>query len=156
VPQNIQDAVDKAKSTLADANKKFPSISTAPKAQTPVAKAAAQPSTGLGDSTIGPSLKAKQQNIQDYSNSLPKMHTGGDVPKTGDYKLQKGEHVSPARSSEYRKVFEQRGAAGKHKWGGQPSHPQSNENGGNSPAPKGEEKHDEPKAKKGIKDNVNS
>lgn len=126
MPQAISSAVDKAKSTLGEAT---------PKAQTPVAKATSVPA---------------------YSASLPKMHIGGDVPKTGDYKLQKGEHVSPARSSEYRKVFEQRGAAGKHKWGGQPSHPQSNENGGNSPAPKGEEKHDEPKAKKGIKDNVNS
>ena len=41
------------------------------------------------------------------------------VPETGAYGLTKGETVLPAkRASEYRKVFESRGAAGKHKWSG--------------------------------------
>ena len=44
---------------------------------------------------------------------------GGKVPETGAYKLHKDEQVVPAaRASEYRKVFSQRGAEGKHKWGG--------------------------------------
>jgi hypothetical protein len=43
---------------------------------------------------------------------------GGTVPKTGPYKLHKGEEVLPkGRASEYRKLFEQRGKDGKHKWG---------------------------------------
>jgi hypothetical protein len=36
------------------------------------------------------------------------MHAGGDVPKTGAYKLKKGEKVIPAakgRDSEYRRTY---------------------------------------------------
>jgi hypothetical protein len=44
---------------------------------------------------------------------------GGEVPETGDFQLHKGEEVLPAkRASEYRTAFTQRGAAGKHKYGG--------------------------------------
>lgn len=157
MPQNdaISKAVSSAKSTLDKANKSFPSPK--PQATTPVAmaKPMAKPQGSMfSDPTIGPSLGAKAANIKQYSDALPKMHTGGEVPKTGDYRLKQGEEVIPAgRASEYRKVFVQRGAAGKHKYG---SHPQSHEDGGNSPAPKGEEKHAQPKAHKGIADNVNS
>jgi hypothetical protein len=43
---------------------------------------------------------------------------GGKVPETGAYQLHKDEQVVPAgRASEYRKVFSQRGAEGKHKFG---------------------------------------
>ncbi len=160
MPQNdaVSKAVSSAKGALNKANSTFPSPAK-PAATTPVAKA--KPNTAaspvLGDSTLGPSLKARQANVDQYIQALPQMHDGGTVDKTGPVVLHKGEEVIPAgRASEYRKVFAQRGKEGKHKWGGVPAHAQSNEDGGNSPAPKGEEKHDEPKAHKGVKNNVNS
>ena len=160
----ISKATSEAKKTLDEASKKFPS--TKPVAQTPVAKAkpaVSRPSISLGDPTTAPGIKVKQDNIKQYNQanpdqpiqSFPKMHDGGEVPKDGVYQLQKGEQVIPARdgsgnpeatsegrNSEYRKVYVARR--------------QTKGKGGNSPAPKGEEKHDQPKAKKGIAANVNS
>ena len=51
---------------------------------------------------------------------LGSFKKGGTVPETGNYKLHEGEEVVPnnGRASEYRKVFESRGASGKHKWSG--------------------------------------
>jgi hypothetical protein len=75
--------------------------------------------------------------------SMPIMHDGGVVKEDGPHYLQAGEKVIPAsgRQSEYRKVFEARGAAGKHKWGGvtkpTPAKEQTRQGGGNEPA-KGE------------------
>jgi hypothetical protein len=143
MPQNpaIDKAVASAKSTLADANRRFPPAKA--KAMTPVAKAAAAPTSRpapLGDASVGPSLQAKQANVQAYSDALPKLHTGGEVPKTGDYKLQAGETVVPAsgRQSEYRKVYVARR--------------QKRDGGGNAPVKQTPEKHDQKKAHEGTSD----
>ena len=136
----MPDALSDAKATLAGANKKFPSPAKPAAAKPAVAKPAAKPST-MGDPTLAPSIKAKQDNINQYQQNAPKMHTGGVVPKTGVYTLQQGETVTPAasRQSEYRKVYIAR--------------KQKNDVGGNSPAPQGnEEKHDQTKAAKGTEE----
>ena len=96
MPQTINDKVNAAKAALTSAIAKFPS---APKPATaPITKppAPAKPSA-LGDSTIAPSLKAKQDNINTYMNATPKMHKGGVVPEDGIYNMKKGEHVLTAR-----------------------------------------------------------
>ena len=124
------DAISTAKAALSGA-KSFsksvdPSGSTAKKAtpNTAAPAAAAQKSAP----TISDELKAKQANINEYSASLPKMHTGGDITKDGDYKLLAGEKVIPAsgRQSEYRKVFIQR---------------QQRDKGGNQPVSASKEEH---------------
>jgi len=77
--------------------------------------------------TQGPGAPpAKAQTTQPATNGgglvgavKGSFHDGGKVPSTGAYQLHKDEQVIPAgRASEYRKVFAQRGAEGKHKWGG--------------------------------------
>jgi hypothetical protein len=56
---------------------------------------------------------AKQQIMGSFKK-------GGEVPKTGNYKLHEGEQVVPndGRAYEYRKIFKSRGESGKHKWSG--------------------------------------
>jgi hypothetical protein len=97
MPQNnINDKVNAAKSALQKANSKFTS---APKSTpAPVVKSPVSVKTpALGDPTIGPSLKAKNDNINTYINNTPKMHKGGEVPENGIYNMKKGEHVLTAK-----------------------------------------------------------
>ena len=93
---------------------------------------------------LGAELGAKAANIKQASDAgvldnLPKMHTGGVIPKDGPYMMQKGEKVIPAsgRQSEYREAFEERGRQGLHKYG-QSAHEVTRQVGGNTPA-KGEQ-----------------
>ncbi len=99
-----------------------------------------------GGASLAKELKAKADNVDAYSASLPKMHEGGTVPKDWDYKLLAGEHVTPApkkaegRDSEYRRVFMARGAAGLHNFGTKAApeaKEQTRQDGGNTPV-KGE------------------
>jgi len=91
------------------------------------------------EASLGAELGAKAANIKEYSDALPKMHTGGTVERDGDYKLQMGEKVIPAagRQSEYRKAFEERGRQGLHKYG-ESAKEMTRQVGGNTPA-KGEQ-----------------
>lgn len=144
----IANAVAKAKSTLARANKDFPSSmapeSTRAKSQTLVAKA--RPISNQGsDNTEGMAGSLKFRADQEKAlGMLPKMHKGGKVPgKPGEevpIMAEAGETVIPAdkaqRQSEYRKVY----LARRQKRG----------EGGNSPAEG--EKHDQKKATKGLAD----
>lgn len=114
--------------------------STAMPAKTGSMQMAAKPAAGLGAE-----LGAKAANIKEAADAgvlsnLPKMHTGGVIPKDGPYMMQKGEKVIPAsgRQSEYRTVFEERGRQGLHKYG-ESAHEVTRQVGGNTPA-KGEEK----------------
>jgi hypothetical protein len=133
MPQQAPDPLATAKNVLAGANKfeksADPMGTQKPKVSAPVVekpKVAAAP-------TLGDELGSKAQNIKQYSDNLPKMHTGGTVPKDGDYKLQMGEKVIPAsgRQSEYRKAFEERGRQGLHKYG-EPAHEVTRQVGGNT------------------------
>ena len=95
MPQN--DAVSKAlagaKATLKNANTAFPS------AKAPVSSQAAAPAPKPAAPapkpapTTGDELKAKQDNVNTYLKSIPKMHVGGPVTEDGPYQLKAGEHV---------------------------------------------------------------
>jgi hypothetical protein len=123
-------------------------IAKAAKAITAGTDAAAQHSGSVADTNrqVGAEEGAKYG-----MKSMPIMHDGGVVKEDGPHYLQKGETVIPAsgRQSEYRKAFEARGAAGKHKYGtgaGSNTTPpaakeQTRQGGGNEPV-KGE-KHGE-------------
>lgn len=123
-----------AKATLAGAKRAFPSAQTTPAAPAKTAAPAAKAAPTLTDE-----LKSKQDNVMEYKNTLPKMHTGGVVPgKEGQevpIMAKAGETVIPAgRKSEYRQVYDKRAAAKK----------QTRQGGGNTPVVG--EKHDQPKA----------
>ena len=99
MPQSINSKLGAAKTALNHANATFPHMSkpaTAPVTKPPVQ---AKPST-MGDPTIGPSLKAKNDNINTYINNTPKMHSGGEVPEDGIYNMKKGEHVLTAKQKQ--------------------------------------------------------
>ena len=96
MPQTINDKLASAKSALTSAKGKFPAAPKPAPAPITTPPAPAKPSA-LGDSTIAPSLKAKQDNINTYMNATPKMHKGGVVPEDGIYNMKKGEHVLTAR-----------------------------------------------------------
>lgn len=146
--QNLQkgDPLSGAKGVLAgaDAFEKSADPTGAQKPK-PTAKpivSGAKPVTHTGG--LGAELGAKAANIHEAANAgvfkdLPKMHTGGVIPKDGPYMMQKGEKVIPAsgRQSEYRTAFEERGRQGLHKYG-QSAKEQTRQVGGNTPA-KGEE-----------------
>ncbi len=102
MPQNTESILSKAKSTLRDANRKFPSAKPAASAveKKPASVTPSPKPSALGDSTIGPSLKAKQDNINAYMNGTPKMHTGGEVPEDGVYRMKAGEHVLTAKQKQ--------------------------------------------------------
>jgi hypothetical protein len=91
--QDTNSKVAAAKSALARAKAAgFPSM---PKVAPVAIKAAPapKPASGGGDPTVGASLKAKSDNVNEYLNSLPKMHKGGPVLADGAYQLKAGEHV---------------------------------------------------------------
>ena len=77
-------------------------------------------STAKGASYQNQPGQAQEPAAGSVATVLGGAKTGMDkVPKTGAYGLTKGETVLPEKqASAYRKVFESRGAAGKHKWGG--------------------------------------
>ena len=135
------DPLATAKNVLAGANKfeksADPTGAQKPKPATIPSAPAAKPTSDA--TNLGAELGAKAANVKQYSDNLPKMHTGGDVPADGDYKLLMGEKVIPAsgRQSEYRKAFEERGRQGLHKYG-QSAKEQTRQVGGNTPV-KGEE-----------------
>jgi hypothetical protein len=143
----IAEKVAKAKSVLHGAEGKFPGamasasgVTPAGARVTPVAKVTPpKPRTEGEDTAAG--LKAVQDNVNQYQQAnAPKMHTGGTVPKTGIYTLEKGEEVIPkGRASEYRKVFLNR------KTKTADAKPQTRQDGGNTPV-KGES-HDSGKKK---------
>ena len=132
-PAPKSDPLASAKNVLAGANKLEKSAdplgTQKPKVATPVVS---QPKVASAP-TLGDELGSKANNIKQYSDNLPKMHTGGTVPKDGDYKLQMGEKVIPAagRQSEYRKAFEERGRQGLHKFG-ESAHEVTRQVGGNT------------------------
>lgn len=111
----------------------------------PTVPAPAKAAPGLGSE-----LGEKAKNITDYTKANPPtMHKGGIVPgKKGEDVLvnaQAGEKIIPAkdvksegRQSEYRKVYIARR--------------QARSGGGNKPVTETPEKHDHPKAEKGIKE----
>jgi hypothetical protein len=88
-----QDAVSNAKAVLAHANQKFPS--PAPKPAAPVAKPTAKAAP-----TVGDELKSKSDNVNQYIQSLPKMHKGGEIPEDGAYQMKAGEHVLTAAEAQ--------------------------------------------------------
>lgn len=108
----IDKALSGAKAALAKANKDFPSPKKAPVVTAkpaPVADAAAKGAAP----NLGSELRAKQDNVDQYTNA-PKMHEGGIVPgKKGEEVpiiAKAGETVVPpveqkGRASEYRNVF---------------------------------------------------
>ena len=86
----VSKAVSSAKGALAHAQSKgFPSLSKS--APAPVAKPAATAAP-----TIGDELKSKSDNVNQYINSIPKMHNGGPVIGDGPRMLKDGEHVLTA------------------------------------------------------------
>jgi hypothetical protein len=127
------DPLASAKSALAKANKDFPS-SMANGAGAPSAAKAPQAKPAIAKPTpnVGNELKAKQDNVNQFVASLPKMHQGGKVPADGPYNLKEGETVVPAdktgRNSEYRKVYINR------KTKTTDAKPQTRQEGGNKPA----------------------
>lgn len=135
----IQAKVSTAKKVLAGANafekSADPTGALKPKPITTTSPTPAAPKAP----TLADELRYKRQNVEQYHNALPKMHTGGVVPKDGDYTLKKGEKVIPAsgRQSEYREAFEERGRQGLHKYG-QSAKQVTRQVGGNTPV-KGEE-----------------
>jgi len=154
------DPVSTAKNILSNANKAFPSSMAkaagsttgvnAPK-PTNTAKAGGDGMMATANKGIAEAAKHsgsvadtnRQVGQEEMDKTMPVMHDGGVVKQDGPHYLQAGETVIPAsgRQSEYRKVFEARGAAGKHKWGGNtkptPAKEQTRQDGGNTPA-KGE------------------
>ena len=147
------DPLATAKNVLAGADK-FEKSADPTGAQKPKAapmrglgESGSKPSVGQGlnkPAGLGAELGAKAANIKQASDAgvldnLPKMHTGGVIPKDGPYMMQKGEKVIPAsgRQSEYRTAFEERGRQGLHKYG-QSAKEQTRQVGGNTPA-KGEQ-----------------
>jgi hypothetical protein len=137
------DPLASAKNVLASANKfeksADPTGVQKPKAAAPAPASMPAAKPAVNEPGLGAELRSKAQNIREYSDNLPKMHTGGMVEEDGDYKLQMGEKVIPAsgRQSEYRKAFEERGRQGLHKYG-QSAKEQTRQVGGNTPV-KGEE-----------------
>lgn len=111
MPNGIQDKVNTAKSVLAGANKKFPSPVAAP-APAPIAKSMgvrpptrpsggpslldAKPQTGKEASDIASGLKWNAEQSRAAGSTLGQFKDGGKVPKTGKYKLHKGETVLTA------------------------------------------------------------
>lgn len=102
---SINDKVAKAKSTLSNASRDFPSAPKAAPAATPSrsgmissmmnkVKSNVQESKG-----VSAELGAKAQNISDYSNAVPKMHKGGRVMADGIYNMKAGEHVLTAKEA---------------------------------------------------------
>jgi hypothetical protein len=138
----MADALSAAKGALASAEKKFPGAMAAASGVKPAGerrvqpKAQAAPPKKDSDDT-GAGLQAISDNESEYLKATkgqepPKMHTGGTVPSTGVYTLQKGEIVVPnSRTSEYRKVYLNR----KNKT--VDAKPQTRQDGGNTPV-KGE------------------
>lgn len=142
----VKSATDTARNVLAGAEKKFPGSMASAAGVTPAGQRGQKPAAPMtpkptgdglsnGGSGIGKELAAKSAEVQQYSDSLPKMHTGGDVTEDGDYKLQRGEKVIPAvgRHSEYRDVFLARGKAGLHKYNAAtPAKDVTRQDGGNT------------------------
>lgn len=141
----IDKALVGAKSTLAASERRFPSaMARGAGAGRPTAPIRTAPVTS--SAAAGGRALTRQQNVQAVGDvmksagmtgagTIGAMHEGGKVPKTGPYRLEKGEVVIPAdktkgRGSEYRKVFVARR--------------QTRQGGGNTPV-KGE-KHDSKKA----------
>jgi uncharacterized phage infection (PIP) family protein YhgE len=89
MPQNdaITKALSSAKSALGHANATFPSSAVSTPAKTAVAAAVPKAAS------IGEELNAKKANVDQYMKTLPKLHKGGPVLKTGAYQLKAGEHV---------------------------------------------------------------
>jgi hypothetical protein len=92
MPQSdaVAKALSSAKSTLSDANKKFP---TAMPATSAPASAAQSKSPAPKTPALSDELAAKKANVDQYTASIPKMHRGGEVKADGPYLLKKGEHV---------------------------------------------------------------
>lgn len=97
-----------------------------PASQPPTSKPAAKPAGSTDQNAAQKAVGAVKSAVmnspvaQGAKAILGSFKKGGTVPETGNYKLHEGEEVVPnnGRASEYRKVFESRGASGKHKWSG--------------------------------------
>ena len=86
----VQAKVQGAKTALAHAaSKNFPALSK------PAPPVAAKPAATAAP-TIGDELKSKSDNVNQYINSIPKMHNGGPVVGDGPRMLKDGEHVLTA------------------------------------------------------------
>jgi hypothetical protein len=112
-----QDGIKMAEKAIADSKKLL--ASTGPKGSSsiatksgrtgmqkpaaPAAPAPKAPSSGLLEATghsEAPALKAKTDNIEEYTKSVPKMHKGGEVKEDGLKNLQEGELVIPKEKAE--------------------------------------------------------
>lgn len=92
MPQDIASKLAGAKSTLAHAQKAFPS-SMAPKpASSAPVKVAAPAAPANPQGNVGKELADKAANVKQYGDA-PKMHKGGPINKDGVYQLKAGEHV---------------------------------------------------------------
>lgn len=153
----MPDVLSNAKNALATSNKKFPGamaasagVKPAGARMTPVKAVPALPAPSVSSRET-----TRQQNVKAASDvaknagmtgvgTFGTLHSGGTVPKTGPYQLEKGETVIPAdktntgRQSEYRKVYIARR--------------QARSGGGNTPVKETPEKHDQKKAEAGIKE----
>ena len=148
----IMDKVNAAKGAMAKAGNYTKSV----EGQTPsrfavkAKPAITAPTPAKADPGLGSELGDKAKNVTDYTKANPPtMHKGGIVPgEKGEDVLvnaQAGEKIIPAkdvksegRQSEYRKVYIARR--------------QARSGGGNKPVTETPEKHDQPKAEKGIKE----
>lgn len=87
--------VGAAKAALDSAKAKFPSPKAVPSATPRPAAPVMKPAAGGfdGGKGIGAELKAKSDNVDQYAQSMPKMHNGGPVVGDGPRWLKDGEHV---------------------------------------------------------------
>lgn len=95
MPDGNDSKVAGAKAALAHANKSFPSSMAPASAKPKPTVVSAKPATAPAKPTygLGAELGAKAATVDEYVNSLPKMHTGGPVMSDGAYQLKAGEHV---------------------------------------------------------------
>ena len=109
---------------LADAKQKTADVATKQKQDQAKgaqdAKDATAISSGVKEAKQASAAGDAQGVANAHAQILGSFKKGGEVPKTGNYKLHEGEEVVPnnGRASEYRKIFKSRGDAGKHTWGG--------------------------------------
>ena len=101
---SINDKVAKAKSTLSNVSRDFPSAkpaaAAAPHRQGMISSMVNKVKANIQESAgIGKELGVKAQNVSDYAASAPKMHKGGRIPADGIYSMKAGEHVLTAKEA---------------------------------------------------------
>jgi hypothetical protein len=92
----VTKAVSGAKAALTQARAKFPQPKAVPSATPRIASPTMTP---VAKPSLGDELKSKSTNIDQYIQSVPKMHTGGPVKVSGIYHLKADEHVLTAKDA---------------------------------------------------------